>query len=369
MSDNKQIVIPEGFGSKGVSPVFQNIPASNDLAEGIRGGFGIVGFKGKTWSIKYQGNETILMRDDKNDPGPRSSIEVVIVKSSKSISKIYYVNGYVDGSTAPPDCWSTNGVNPDPASPKKQSNTCAGCPQNAWGSKVTEAGKQTKACGDSKRIAVTPLNDLRNEVMGGPLLLRIPAATLKDLKLYGDTLQSYGYPYFAVATRISFDVNEAYPKFIFGPLRPLTDDEARIIVELQDSPQVTTMLNESVDIVHHEPVQALPSTPFEQPQTAAPAAGAAKVTAPAAQPVQPVANPPAEATQTAAPAEPVKRTRRTKAEMEAATAALKASREGKTTPGAVQPTDPAHAQAGAAQEQASAAAPADFENLLENLLK
>lgn len=330
MSDNKAVMIPPGF-SGGVSKVFANAPVES-LGEGIRSGFGIIGYKGKVWSTKYQGVETPMMREDGD--GPRASIEVVIVKSSPHIAKIYYESGFVDGSTAPPDCWSATGITPDAASPKKQSATCAGCPKNAWGSKTTEAGKQTKACGDSKRMAIVPLNDIKNDAMGGPMLLRVPAASLKDLKMYGDTLQSYGVPYYAAATRIGFDHNEAYPKFTFSAIRPLSDTEAQMILELRDDARVTSILSEQVTEVHHEPEAAqVPKSPFENAQNVPAAVNPA---------LQPVVAQPAQVAQQqtvaaqpqvqTAAAEPQKRKRRTKAEMEAAAAALKAQREGAPAP-------------------------------------
>jgi hypothetical protein len=366
MSDGKHIMIPEGFAATGISKKFAQEVITNDLAEGIKGGFAIMGYKGKVWSTKFQGNEKPLMREDGD--GPRASIEVVIVRASKNIAKIYYENGFVDGSTAPPDCWSTNGVAPDGASPKKQSTTCAGCPQNAWGSKVTDAGKQTKACSDSKRLAIVPLNDISNELMGGPMLLRNPAASLKDLKAYGDQLQAYGYPYYAVATRIAFDVNEAYPKFVFTAIRPLTDAEAEVVLDMRDDPRVNSILSESVETVHHEPVAALPATPFEQPQTLTPAPApephpgsvAAAQAAEANKQAQTPATP-------AVAAEPGKRKRRTQAEMLAAAEALKAQREGKIAPVA-QAAAPAAEPAQPTPTAANDPAVEDFDSMMEGLL-
>jgi hypothetical protein len=368
------------MGGGAISTRFQGAPVES-LGEGIRGGFGIIGYKGKVWSTKFQGNETPLMRDDGD--GPRTSIEVVIVKAAPNIAKIFYEQGFVDGSTAPPDCWSTDGVKPDGGASKKQSTTCAGCPKNAWGSKVTEAGKPTKACNDSKRLAVVPLNDLANELMGGPMLLRVPAASLKDLKTYGDQLQGYGFPYFAVATRISFDHTEAFPKFVFTAMRPLTDAEADIILPMRDGPQVSNILNTSIEVAQHEPEAPVPASPFENGAVAKPAAAVVQATAAMAQaqtqvpaqpqvhaaPVQPVQTAQAPAAQ---PAQPAKtgRTRRTKEEMAAAAAALAAKRNGGAAPApAAQPAqvvqDPAALAAAAAE---TAPANDDFEDQLDKLL-
>jgi hypothetical protein len=238
-----------------------------------------MGYKGKVWSTRFGGVDTPLMREDGD--GARGSIEVVIVKAAAPISKIFYKGGYVEGSTAAPDCWSASGVAPDGSVQNKVHATCADCPMNAWGSRVTEAGKQGKACADSRRIAVVPVADIDNELFGGPMLLRIPAASLKDLKAYGDLLNSYQYPYYACATRISFDPKEAYPKFVFNAIRPLTDDEGRKIMALRDDKRVATVLNESSDqrVAAAAPAASVPASPFET--AAAASVGSGQTSAPA----------------------------------------------------------------------------------------
>jgi hypothetical protein len=190
-------------------------------------------------------------------PGPRPSVEVVIVKASPVIAKIFYAEGYSEGDKEAPDCWSVNGQTPDPASPSKQCQTCAACPQNIWGSRMTAAGKAGKACQDSKRLAVVPAGDLRNEMFGGPMLLRVPAASLQDMGAYSSLLQQHGHSYFSVVTSLSFDHTVAYPKLVFTPLRAVNDAEARTILELQDSPVTHRVLSEAVDQVKAEVPAAL----------------------------------------------------------------------------------------------------------------
>ena len=265
------ITIPAGFGP--VSSVFAGRPVENDLSAGVQTGFAIVGYRGKVWSLRYRGDERQLMRDDGD--GPRNSIEVVILKAASVVSKVWYKDGFTEGSNAAPDCFSTNGLTPDAQSRNKQCNTCAACPMNAWGSRVTPAGKAGKACSDSKRAAVVPLGDIRNEVYGGPMLLRVPAASLNELAQFGNKLASLGYPYYGVGVRISFDAAEAYPKFQFGAIRPLSDEEARAVIEMQNSGAVSRILAEGSE--HAAPEQAPVSREaalqavFEQPPAPAPA--------------------------------------------------------------------------------------------------
>ena len=91
------------------------------------------------------------------------------------------------------------------------------CPMNIVGSKITAAGKQTRACSDLKRVAVVPALNIENEALGGPMLLNIPAASLGEAASFSQKMAQMGYPLHSVAVRISFDINENYPKFVFSP--------------------------------------------------------------------------------------------------------------------------------------------------------
>src|SRR6478735_801373 len=255
-------LLPATFNG-GISTKFAGVKVNDDLSSGIQSSFGIVGYKGKVWSIRYRGDEEQLMRDDGD--GARGSIEVVILNASQAVSKIWYEQGYVEGSNAAPDCFSNNGVTPEPTSAKKQCDTCAACKHNAWGSRITPAGKQGKACSDSKRIAVVPMQDIPNEAYGGPMLLRVPAASLQDIAMYGGKMQQMGYPYFSVATRIAFDPAESYPKFQFSAIRPLTDDEAELVVAMREGHQVERILSENEFAAAPETPAADDKPLFEQP--------------------------------------------------------------------------------------------------------
>lgn len=270
-------VIP--FQPGQVSRVFANDHVQDDLSAGVAAGFGLIGYRGKVWSIRYRGEERKLLRDDGD--GPRNSIEVVILKASTVISKIWYEQGWVEGNNEAPDCYSLNGVSPEVQSRKRQSDACALCPRNVWGSRTTPQGKQGKECADSKRLAVVPLGDINNEVFGGPLLLRVPAASLQELAQYGQKMQKLGYPYYAIGTRIAFDAEQSYPKFVFSGIRPLTDDEAPLVKALRDGHMVDRIIGENeFQTVPVKPAAALAAA-FEQPPTGGPAQLARNTPAPA----------------------------------------------------------------------------------------
>lgn len=257
--DNNVITFPQSFGQV---PAHLQVGGVNEMAEGIGGGFGIISYRGKVWRTKFRGEEVAMMREDGS--GPKASIQVVVVKSASNLSKIYFEQGYVEGSNAAPDCFSTNGIVPDPAANKKQARACGGCPKNAWGSRVSEAGKQGKACGDSKRLAVVPALDLKNEAMGGPMLLRVPAASLQDMASFTNMMFQQGFNYNTYVMDISFEINDAYPKFVFKAVRPLSSEEFTTVKELADGPIAQRILVEAVDQVGHDtavPAQATETLP------------------------------------------------------------------------------------------------------------
>jgi hypothetical protein len=262
-----------------VPSVFRNRTGrlNDDMAGGITTGFAIVSFRGKTWRIKHQGKEEVLLNEDRS---PRYHFDVVILKASPHLSKVWYEHGYVEGSTAPPDCWSVDGKKPDPASPKLQNPTCAGCRWNAWGSSRSTAGSgKGKDCADSKRLAIVPETDIENQRFGGPMLLRVPPASLGALLTYANSLEPLGYPYYAVVTRISFDMNQPYPQLKFEPLAALEEDEALQVEQMLRNPLVERIISAPVDEVHTDGVDTThvaPAVPRQEPPPVTVAAPPAK---------------------------------------------------------------------------------------------
>lgn len=233
---NDLMALPQGFGQ---SVVLAGDAAPENLGEGISGGYAILGYRGKVWSIRRSGEETPITVDFNGQTIPAPFIDTVIVKASGVISKVWYENGYQEGNSAPPDCLSTNGIVPVATSPKKQAPACSVCPRNQWGSGKEGKGK---ACADAKRLAVAPINDLRPESL---MLLRVPPASLRALKQYGDSMTRRGFPlYYRYGTRFSFDAAESYPKFVFQPVRAMSHDEAVIIEELRNDPVTDQIIAE-----------------------------------------------------------------------------------------------------------------------------
>ena len=183
---------------------------------GIGGGFPFLSIKGKSFAVVRDGKRTIVTRPD--DPeAPANYVDAIFVKSNPALTKVFYLKGYEEGSAAKPDCFSNDGVRPDPGAPAPQAKSCTTCPHNAFGSGQNGKGK---ACADTRRVAVVALSSLDD-----PMLLRIPAGSFKNLVKYTSHLSARNIKSVAaVLTRIKFDANEATPKLVLSPRALLGPD-------------------------------------------------------------------------------------------------------------------------------------------------
>lgn len=243
---------------------------NDELAGGVSSGYPVLSFKGKTWSLREGGTSNIIMKPDDEDE-VATSLEVVILKANPQLSKVYYESGYTEGSDAKPTCYSHNGVAPAGDAEKPQSSACATCPHNAWGSRISENGSKGKACADSRRVAVAAAGDIAR-----PMLLRIPAATLKDLAGYAQMLTQRNAPYQAVVTKIGFDPTVAHPKLTFKAVRWLDAAEYAEVQTVLETDLVRQIIGAEAPAA--PAVAALPARPAHvaKPEPEAPKAEAPK---------------------------------------------------------------------------------------------
>lgn len=225
------------------------------LAQSLTGGlssgggeaFPRISIKGSRFRIVDGDTETVL---------DSTTLEVVVVGANPRLSKTWYAKQWTpDSEPSAPECFSLDGIGPDPASTNPQNDLCASCPQNAWGSKVTPQGQQVKACADQKRLAVVAADDAN-----GPIyLLQVTPAALKGLNQYQKELSVRGIPPEIVKTKVSFDTDASYPKlkFTFGGF--LDEEQQSVVDELFGSARVKDITGEN------------PRTPVAVPQIAAPA--------------------------------------------------------------------------------------------------
>lgn len=204
------------------------------LAGGLAGGaeYPRISIKGSRFRIIEGGAETVL-EDIK--------LSVVIVGANPRLSKTYYAKQWTpDSEPSSPDCYSLDGIRPAADSTEPQNDTCAGCPMNAWGSKVTPMGQQIKACADQKRLAVVASNDPTGPVY----LLQVTPAALKGLGSYQKELSMRGIPVEAVKTVVTFDTDASFPKLLFKFGGFLEADEYEAVEELFGSDKVLEITGE-----------------------------------------------------------------------------------------------------------------------------
>jgi hypothetical protein len=198
------------------------------------GGFPVISIKGKVFHIQ-RGDERELVTKTGTSDEPASALEVVILSVNPNKSKVFYNSGFVEGSVAKPTCYSNDGIAPASDAEEPQSKKCNVCPHNQWGSRITENGGKGKACGDSMRLCVAPAG-----MINDPMLLRVPAATLKTLGQYGSQLAKRGVEPQYVVTRVGFDYNVAHPALTFKAMRFVEEDELAT---------VETTLTDEADII------------------------------------------------------------------------------------------------------------------------
>ena len=232
-------------------PSTAELPADDSLAGGIGTAYAIIGYKGKTWSLRYRG-ETHLFKDKAGQLTP--TIDVVILHAAPGKSKSYFPN-WEDGSTDPPLCASIDGITPDPDVEQMQAEACAICPRNEL--KVQKNGRRGKECTDYKRLAVALMPNVTARMFGEPMLepvfLRVPPASLNALALLDQKMgaKGLGYHYSAYLTRISFVQVDgkgqplSYPQMQFYAVRPLTKEELLPVLDLRKDPQCQRITGEA----------------------------------------------------------------------------------------------------------------------------
>lgn len=294
MSNN---MVPFNAGARpSYLPAAKDNASLTDLTAGVSSSFPVLRMKGKVWAISSNGQTKNLLTPEGY---PVPAMRVVLVKANPYVSKTFYKDGFEEGVSAPPDCWSFDGVKPDTSVQHPCAASCAACPNNRLGSKISESGSRVKACPDVKRIAVM---DPRS---GTLMLLRLPYTSMKSLADYAVALSNQPTPvnYNEVITEMAFDVGSAFPKIVFKPVRWLSEAEMALTQAALGDTVLQEILGGSPGEFHHEPAAPRPApeppaastfdneedeTPPPPPKAAPKAAPKAKA-APAPEPVQPSA--------------------------------------------------------------------------------
>lgn len=271
--------------------IFQQAGAEafDEFSKGVTAGFPVISYRGKVWRVKQAGEEHLYLDENKE---ARPSIELVLVRSNPQLAKIFYEGAYSEGDSSPPRCWSADGIKPDAGVQNPISRACASCKNNAWGSKITPAGKKTRACADHRRMAVAFKHDVEQAALDSShevtvYLLRTPPASLNPLREYiDDVLKPKGVPPYAVFTKIGFDPAASHPQLTFKGVQFLNDDQGKIVMALRESEDTKRILAEAQEYSAAGTTDdagagdAAVSTAEATPVAAAPAASTKKPAAP-----------------------------------------------------------------------------------------
>jgi hypothetical protein len=318
MSDNPLALLQQNGGALAAPAVLHSLMAdmqSSEMQSNVGISYAIVSIKGKSFKIKHGGADTQLTVNMNGQLYAAQHFDVVIPRARAELSKTYYRDGYTEGASEQPDCWAEDGITPlapleqRPIVPAtgQHCTDCRMCPMNAFGSKTNaDTGSRGKACADTRKIIVVPVNptgqagpngqdigrpDFDNVKFGGPMLLRVPAASLRTLADYDQKLQGMGLPYFGVITRIQFDQALSYPKLLLSAVRILTEGEAQEMLKCRDSAFVKQVLDTGQTAAPSAPAAAQLPPPATGASVDALLNGGAAAPAPMGAPIQPAPAP------------------------------------------------------------------------------
>ena len=250
------------FGGKASLPVLPD-DFQDNLTDRLAGG----GAGGRRISIRGSAFREIVNGKEVRVTEERS-LNVVLINAAQ-ISRMYYDGEYdADAAAVPPTCWSSDAETPDPKVPdeQRQSNRCTDCPNNIKGS-----GKgESRACRYQQRVAVMLEGEIdKKEVYQ----MQLPATSVfgdgtKDampLQAYGRFLKAHGTHALSIVTKMRFDIDASVPTLTFSAVRPLTQDELDVCVEMRDSPAAINAITLTVGETDGAKVGEKPAKKAEKP--------------------------------------------------------------------------------------------------------
>lgn len=197
--------------------------------------FPTMSIKGKVFTLNKDGVKKMLTKPDDPDEVAQS-IGVVILRANMA-AKVFYLKKFDNDNSdgAPPDCYSYDTITPSQHAPNPQSKKCATCPHHVWGSRVNDGDrpgeeKKGRACSDTGRLAIAAPDKLEDA-----MLMRVPPASLRNLRDAVKVINQRKVPYNAVIMKISFDPEQASPCLKFKPIAFLEEaDYAKVKNEVYD---------------------------------------------------------------------------------------------------------------------------------------
>lgn len=168
--------------------------------------------------IRVTQAKKFVFPDGNESPGPFQAIILDFVSANE-----YYSNPYVRGEVVPPDCFAINEepglLAPSKNAPKPQSENCAACHWNQYGTARVGKGK---ACKNTRLLAMLPPDF---EASSPIWLMSVSPTGIQAWDRYVSAIfAQFGAPPVKVITTIAFDPKVDYPSVRFGNPEPLEDD-------------------------------------------------------------------------------------------------------------------------------------------------
>ena len=196
---------------------------------GGAGGMKRISIRGSVFRMMVNGEEIA-----KNES---RAMNIVVVNGTKYVARKFYAGAYVAGESAPPDCWSNDGITPDASIQDPQHANCEGCPQNIKGSGANES----RACKYEKRLAVV----LADDIKGSVYQLILPSKSYfgkgdqdhMPFEQYAKYVASQGYNINMIVTEMKLDSDSDTPKLTFKPIGFLNKEQWEVAKMQGNTPE------------------------------------------------------------------------------------------------------------------------------------
>lgn len=263
--------------SNEISLFQQNVPdyikevGVDELTKSLGGAGGMkrISIRGSVFRMMVNGEEIA-----KNE---NRAMNIVIVNGTKYVARKFYAGSYTPGETAPPDCWSNDGLTPDASIEAPQHANCEGCPQNIKGS----GQKDSRACRFEKRLAVV----LADDIKGSVYQLILPSKSYfgkgdqdhMPFEQYAKYVASQGYNINMIVTEMKFDSDSESPKLIFKPIGFLNREQWEVAKSQGQTPEAKNAVIQTASQTDKPKAIAAPAK-AEAPEVAEPVKKATKKT-------------------------------------------------------------------------------------------
>ena len=222
--------------------------ANDEAAAGISTGMPPrLKLSGKQFTLVDSGGEETPFPAGKMVIGPDENayLPMVVLRARKPLQKTWYATAFNPGEEGKsPDCFSVDGERPDQTSLAVQSDLCATCPHNQFGSGTDQNGNATKgkACADSKLLAVFIPGSRKTETDPKAYMFKIPPASLKNFGMYVKQLSAAGIPLGTAKTLVAFDLAQTFPVVVFKFGGFLPQDTLTKLAEIAALPEVEDII-------------------------------------------------------------------------------------------------------------------------------